>query len=72
GVFSVGGSFVWWFFRDLKAYVRVVFGILALLSIYHDFWISVAAMAGIVVVMIYFKKSVHDDSSSEDLDGASA
>lgn len=72
GVITLAGSFEGWFFRDLKAYERVVFGILALLSIYHDFWISVAAMAGIVVVMIYFKKSVHDDSSSEDLEGASA
>ena len=72
GVITLAGSFEGWFFRDLKTYERVVFGILALLSIYHDFWISVAAMAGIVVVMFYFRKSARDDSSSEDLEGASA
>ncbi|MCD8162109.1 MAG: TRAP transporter permease, partial [Synergistaceae bacterium] len=42
GVITLAGSFEGWFFRDLKAYERVVFSILALLSIYHDFWISVA------------------------------
>ncbi len=71
GVIALAGSFEGWFCRDLKSYERVLFGIIALLSIHHDFWISVASIAGIAVLAVYFKKS-SGSSSSGDMKAASA
>ena len=71
GVIGLAGSFEGWFYRDLKSYERVLFGIIALLSIHHDFWISVVSIAGIAVLAVYFKKS-SGSSSSGDMKAASA
>ncbi|MDO4562051.1 MAG: TRAP transporter permease [bacterium] len=71
GVIALAGSFEGWFYRDLKSYERVLFGIIALLSIHHDFWISIVSIAGIAVLVVYFKKSSGNSSSGE-LKAASA
>lgn len=71
GVIALAGSFEGWFYRDLKSYERVLFGIIALLSIHHDFWISIVSIAGIAVLAVYFKKSSGNSSSGE-LKAASA
>ena len=72
GVVALAGSFEGWFYRDLKNYERVVFGVIALLSIHHDFWISIAAIVGIAQMIVYFKKSSHDGQLPEKFEEVSA
>ena len=57
GVVSLAGAFEGWFYRDLRIPERVVFGLLALLAIHHNIIASLVAIGGIVVCMVYFKKS---------------
>lgn len=57
GVVALAGSFEGWFYRDMKPYERIVFGALALASIHHDFTVSVVSIIGIVVVILYLKKT---------------
>ena len=68
GVITLAGSFEGWFYRDLKVYERVVFGLFALLAIYHGFWISVVATCVIVILMFYFKKTKGRDEDNVALD----
>ncbi|MEG1825480.1 MAG: TRAP transporter permease [Cloacibacillus sp.] len=68
GVITLAGSFEGWFYRDLKIYERVVFGLFALLAIYHGFWISVVATCVIVILMFYFKKTKGRDEDNVALD----
>ena len=72
GVVALAGSFEGGFYRDLKNYERVVFGVIALLSIHHDFWISIAAIVGIALMIVYFKKSSHDGQLPEKFEEVSA
>lgn len=55
GVVSLAGAFEGWFFRNLKPVERVVFGIIALLSIHHSFWLSIFSIAGLVLLMLFFR-----------------
>ena len=57
GVVALAGSFEGWFYRDMKPYERIVFGARALASIHHDFTVSVVSIIGIVVVILYLKKT---------------
>ncbi|MEG2183639.1 MAG: TRAP transporter permease [Cloacibacillus sp.] len=68
GVITLAGSFEGWFYRDLKIYERVAFGLFALLAIYHGFWISVVATCVIVILMFYFKKTKGRDEDNVALD----
>lgn len=55
GVVSLAGAFEGWFFRNLKPVERVVFGVIALLSIHHSFWLSIFSIAGLVLLMLFFR-----------------
>lgn len=57
GVITLAGAFEGWFFRDLKVYERVIFGVFALLAIHPGFWISIVAIFCIAASMVYFKKT---------------
>lgn len=70
GVITLAGSFEGWFYRDLKKYERVIFGILALLAIYHDFWVSVIATAAIGAVMFYFRMGRDKDGAEPNVETA--
>ena len=64
GVVSMAGAFEGWFFRSLRVYERAAFGICALLAIYHDFWVSIAAAAALAAFMFYFKKGRDGDTDT--------
>ncbi|WP_281678866.1 TRAP transporter permease [Synergistes jonesii] len=60
GVVALAGSFEGWFYRDMKPYERIVFGVLALASIHHDFTVSVVSIIGIAIVILYLKKTAKE------------
>lgn len=63
GVVALAGSFEGWFFRTLKAYERVVFGIVALASIHHNFFVSLVSIVVLLVLMFYFRGTKNRDKA---------
>lgn len=57
GVITLACAFEGWFKRDLAIYERAIVGVLAFVAIYPDFWISIVAMVGIILSMLYFGKT---------------
>lgn len=57
GVIALAGAFEGWFYRNLRKWERVVFGLTAIVAIHYNILASVAAIAGIVILILYFRKT---------------
>jgi len=64
GVVALAGSFEGWFYRDMKPYERIAFGVLALASIHHNFTVSVVSIIGIAIVILYLKKTARETAAA--------
>ena len=57
GVVALAGAFEGWFYRNLRKWERVVFGLVAIVAIHYNILASVAAIAGILLMILYFRKT---------------
>lgn len=57
GVIALAGAFEGWFYRNLKGAERILFGAFALVAIHYNIAASLAAIAGIALLIIYFRKT---------------
>lgn len=57
GVIALAGAFEGWYYRNLRKWERVAFGMIAIVAIHYNILASVAAIVGIVLFILYFRKT---------------
>ena len=57
GVIALAGAFEGWYYRNLRKWERVAFGMIAIVAIHYNILASVAAIVGIVLLILYFRKT---------------
>lgn len=57
GVIALAGAFEGWYYRNLRKWERVAFGMIAIIAIHYNILASVAAIVGIVLFILYFRKT---------------